>query len=237
MHYLATLTGREDGPDAQPGTPEFEAMVARYGAFEERAGAAIAGGAALYPSATAVTVRPGAGAALVTDGPYPEQAEVIGGFYVLDCADLDEAIECARRIPAAEDGTVELRPMIMYSPHETPGPDWWLALLWSAPDTVVAPETPEWETAMTEHQRFGEKFAAAIRGGGALTPPSTATTVRVRDGELRVSDGPSPEFSDVVDGIYLFAAPDRAAASEIAAAIPLAERGHTEVRRIVDLAG
>ncbi|MGW4365308.1 YciI family protein [Nocardia takedensis] len=234
MYYLATLVGREDGPAVEPGTPEFEAEVARYAEFDRRAGAAIAGGAALYPSAETITVRPGA-TPLVTDGPYPEQAEVVGGFYVFDCPDLDAAVELARLLPAARDGVVELRPMLMYTPHELPGPDWWLALLWSAADTVVVPDTPEWDASAVEHHRFAEKFADAVRGGSPLTPPDTATTVRVRDGKLLLSDGPFPEFAEVVDGLYLFTAPDRVAAAEIAAAIPIAERGHTEVRRIVEL--
>ncbi|MEV0299395.1 YciI family protein [Nocardia sp. NPDC050710] len=235
MYYLATLVGRGDGPEVDPESPEFGAEVARYAAFDELAGAAIAGGAALFPAATAQTVRRDAGTVLVTDGPFTEQAEVVGGFYIFDCADLDEVIHLARRLPAAETGTVELRPMVMYTPHVTPGADWWAALLWAAPDAVIAPETPEWEAAVAEHQRFGEKFGAAIRGGGALMPPSSATTVRVREGELLLTDGPFTEFAEVVDGLYLFAAPDRAAAAEIAAQIPLAERGHTEVRRIVEI--
>lgn len=235
MYYLATLVGREDVPAVVPGTPEFDAEVARYTAFGETAGAAIAGGAALHPSDLTVTVRPGADKPLVTDGPFPEQAEVVGGFYVFDCADLDEAIQVARNLPAAEDGTVELRPMVMYTPHEVPGGDWWLALLWSAPEAVIGPDSPEWEAMAGEHERFGTKFAAALRGGGALMPPSTATTIRVREGELLLSDGPFTEFAEIVGGFYLFAASDRDTAAEIAAQIPLAARGHTEVRRVVEL--
>ncbi|MBF6296914.1 transcription initiation protein [Nocardia amamiensis] len=235
MHYLATLVGREDVPGARPGTPEFEAEVAKYAAFEEREAAAVAGGAALFPSADALHIRRSGGQTLVTDGPFAEQAEVVGGFYVFEAADLDEAIRLARQVPAAEDGAVEVRPMVMWSPHDTPRADWWLALLWEAPDAVIVPETPEWDAAVAEHQRFGAKYEAEIRGGGALQPPSSATTVRVRDGKTLLTDGPYAEFAEVVDGLYLYTARDRAQAAEIAAAIPLGERGRTEVRQIVDL--
>lgn len=233
MHYLVTLVDREDGSVEQPGTAEFEAEVARFADFEQRAGAAVAGGAALYPSGTALTVRRADGRMLVSDGPFAEQAEVVGGFYVFDAADLDAVIELARQLPTAEDGAVEVRPMVMWSGHADPGPDWWLALLWEAPDAVIEPGTDAWDEAVAEHQRFGEKYAEAIRGGGALHPPVAATTVRVRDGKLLLTDGPYPEFAEVVDGLYLFTAPDRAAAAEIAAQIPLGERGYTEVRPIV----
>ena len=53
MHYMALLFGREDAPAVEPGTPEFDAELARYAEFEAAAGAAIAGGAALYPASTA----------------------------------------------------------------------------------------------------------------------------------------------------------------------------------------
>ncbi|WP_280494503.1 YciI family protein [Nocardia asiatica] len=237
MHYLAIMAGREEESAVRPGTPEFDAEVARYAEFEQRAVAAIAGGVALFPSADALHVRRAGGRTLVTDGPFPEQAEVVGGFYVFEAADLDEAIQLARQVPAAEDGAIEVRPMVMWSPHDTPRADWWLALLWEAPDAVIAPDTPEWDAAVAEHERFGAKYAAAIRGGGALQPPSSATTVRVRDGKLLLTDGPYAELAEVVDGLYLFAAPDREQAAEIAAVIPIGERGRTELRRVVDLGG
>ncbi|AXK88291.1 Uncharacterized conserved protein [Nocardia farcinica] len=235
MHYLVTLAGPEDGPVYQPGTPEFEAEVAQFAEFERRSGHAIAGGAALHPSETALTIRRGEGRTLVTDGPFAEQAEVVGGFYVFDAPDLDAAIELAEQLPMSETGCFEVRPMVMWNPHEEPGPDWWLALLWEAPDAVLAPGTPAWDAAVEEHRRFGEKYAEAIRGGGALHPPATATTLRKRDGRVLLTDGPFVESAEVVDGLYLFTAPDRATAAEIAAQIPLGERGHTEVRPIVHL--
>ncbi|WP_342213401.1 YciI family protein [Nocardia wallacei] len=232
MHYLALMAGPVDG-GPEPGTAEFDAEVGRYAEFEEKARAVIAGGAALYP-ADGTGVR---GAAVVSDGPFAEQAEVVGGFYVFDCPNLDDVVELVRQLPAAEQGRIEVRPMAQWNAPEKLGSDSWLALLWEPPETVIAPGTPAWEAALVEHQRFAERVGTAIRGGGALQPPSTATTVRVRAGELLLSDGPFAEGAEVVDGLYILAAPDEARAVEYAAHIPLGPAGRTEVRRIVDLDG
>lgn len=103
------------------GTPEDWARVmAEYNAFGEEAGAAgvIAGGEALEDTATATTihVEGGKGGTIVTtDGPFAETKEVLGGFYLLSCADLDEAISWAAKIPGAWHGKVEVRPVVDFS--------------------------------------------------------------------------------------------------------------------------
>lgn len=72
------------------------------------------GGAALFPTATATTVRTSAkgGDVVVTDGPYAETKEVLTGFFLLECTDLDHPIAVAATIPAAWTGAVEVRPVI-----------------------------------------------------------------------------------------------------------------------------
>ena len=69
------------------------------------------GGEALQPTTTATTVRVRDGEALVTDGPFAETKEDLGGFYLFECQDLDEAIELAARIPGAQHGSIEVRPI------------------------------------------------------------------------------------------------------------------------------
>ena len=94
--------------------PEQAETSKQYAEFGEDAGDHIRGGAALYPTATATTVRVqgGRGGEVVTsDGPYAETKEVLGGFYLLECADLDEAIAVAAKIPSAWNGAVEVRPV------------------------------------------------------------------------------------------------------------------------------
>ena len=109
--YAAILYTR----DADWTAPEEAAVMGDYGAFGEAAGSAIQGGAALFPTATATTVRVNGGKGgdvLTTDGPYAEAKEVLTGFYLLDAPDLDAAVALAAQIPAAWDGAVELRPVI-----------------------------------------------------------------------------------------------------------------------------
>ncbi|MGL5817073.1 MAG: YciI family protein [Phycicoccus sp.] len=101
-------------PDVDWSAPEQSATMAEYAEFGEAAAQAIRGGAVLYPTATATTVRVAAkgGQALVSDGPYAETKEALTGYYVLEAADLDAAVALAARIPAAWDGAVEVRPLI-----------------------------------------------------------------------------------------------------------------------------
>ncbi|QWT22786.1 hypothetical protein KPL76_08190 [Subtercola sp. PAMC28395] len=95
--------------------PEYADETKEYMAFAEGAAAVIRGGAALYPTATAttVTVKGGKGGDVVlSDGPYAETKEALTGFYLLECADLDEAIRHAAAIPGAWNGAIEVRPVL-----------------------------------------------------------------------------------------------------------------------------
>jgi hypothetical protein len=71
-------------------------------------------GEALHPTTAATTVRVRNGETLTTDGPFAETKEQLGGFYLLDCKDLDEAIEYAAKIPGAAHGSVEVRPIVIW---------------------------------------------------------------------------------------------------------------------------
>jgi hypothetical protein len=105
-------------------TPEeWDTIMAEYIEFGEKAGAAgvVAGGEALEPTPTATTihVKGGKGGDIVTtDGPFAETKEVLGGFYLLECADLDEALKWAAQIPGAWHGKVEVRPCVDFSGEE-----------------------------------------------------------------------------------------------------------------------
>lgn len=95
---------------------EQEAYMGRYFAFtkEVRERGMLDSGDALHPTSTATSVRIRSGQTLATDGPFAETKEQLGGFYILNCQDLDEAIEMAAKIPAAEHGTVEIRPIMEF---------------------------------------------------------------------------------------------------------------------------
>jgi len=94
--------------------PEHADVMTEYAAFGAAAGQVIRGGAALKPTTTATTVSVTGGKGgdvVIADGPYAEGREVLGGFYLLEAADLDEAIRWAQQIPAAWECKVELRPV------------------------------------------------------------------------------------------------------------------------------
>jgi len=94
--------------------PEQAHRGAAHGAFGQAAAAVIRGGAGLYPTSTAtsVQVRGESGDVITTDGPFAETKEVLTGFYLLECADLDEAVSWAAQIPGAAEGTIEVRPVL-----------------------------------------------------------------------------------------------------------------------------
>lgn len=98
--------------------PHAQEWLPQYAAFRQEAGDHVVGGKALTPTATATTVRVlGArgGEVVVSDGPYAETKEALTGFYLLDCADLDEAVALAAKIPGAWHGAIEVRPVADFS--------------------------------------------------------------------------------------------------------------------------
>jgi hypothetical protein len=115
MKYLLTLFHDETGPDER--TPDQQAEVMK--AWDAYTQAAIdagvhLGGEGLQPSSTATTVRiQASGDPIVSDGPFAETKEQLGGYYLLDCKDLDDALVWAKRIPMPG-GTVEVRPVMDY---------------------------------------------------------------------------------------------------------------------------
>jgi hypothetical protein len=118
MPQYAALIYEQDDPDwSTLDTPEKQQMMSEYGAFGATAAAVMRGGAALFPTTSATTVRVEGGkggTVLTSDGPFAESKEVLTGFYVLECADLDDAVRWAAQIPAAWTGKVEVRPVIEF---------------------------------------------------------------------------------------------------------------------------
>jgi hypothetical protein len=110
MRFVAFIHADERAWDA-PADDELERVYGEYAAFTEEALAAgvIAGGNQLARTDTATTVRVRDGETLVTDGPFAELKEALGGYFVLDCDSIEEACRWAARIPAARRGAVEVR--------------------------------------------------------------------------------------------------------------------------------
>jgi hypothetical protein len=207
------------------------------------------GASPLQSVKTAVSVRVRDGRALVTDGPFAETTEQLGGYYVLDLPDLDEAIAAAARLPPAAKGTVEVRPLVALEglPPERPLPT----------ATTGGSRTPflllcyddeaAWEAAGPEALAAARAEAAALArrlsddgrylSASPLHPAATATCVRVRDGRRVITDGPFAETHEVLGGYYLILAEDRATALRLAAQHPGARVGTVEVRPLFDLSG
>ena len=112
MQYLALIYADESGWAALS-DDEQEAAYDRYRSFAREAEAAgvMAGGHELGPTRNATTVRVRNAETLVTDGPYAEVKEALGGYFLLECETMEDALEWAARIPAVEYGAVEVRPV------------------------------------------------------------------------------------------------------------------------------
>lgn len=232
MHYFALLLGPES--TEEPDATTQAAIMAAYTAFHEKSGAAIVAGDALTSASGAVRIAGGPGAPLVTDGPYAEGAEVAGGYYVFEADNLDEALALARDIPACQEGAVELWPMVGWEPSgQSIGSDWF-ALLLEPPGTECTPSTEEWESGACEHAEFGKAAGEAILAGAPLHPPSTATTVKVRDGQTILTDGPYVEGAEVASGFYVLRADHRDDAVKLASMIPASA---VELRQLMGVSG
>ena len=111
MRYLILIYENENEWQATD-----EEMGRWFGLSEDmqKAGVMVAG-EALAPTTTATTVRVRGGRTLTTDGPFAETKEQLGGFYLVDCDSLDDALAWAAKMPTAERGSIEVRPIADYS--------------------------------------------------------------------------------------------------------------------------
>lgn len=114
MQYMLLIYGEE-------GSWEARSEDARNAIYEEyyalsrdlREQGRLISSHELQPTGTATSVRVRGGETLVSDGPYAETKEALGGYYLIEAASLDEALEWAARIPSARDGLVEVRPVVL----------------------------------------------------------------------------------------------------------------------------
>jgi hypothetical protein len=108
MSQYLVLIYEEEAKYAEGGDALWGEIGVEHGAFGEANEKAIVGGNALLPTATATSIRGG----VVTDGPFAETKEALGGYYLIEAADLDEAINVAKQVPARFGG-VEVRPIMV----------------------------------------------------------------------------------------------------------------------------
>ena len=113
MKYMF-LIYTEEGSESQVTPAEREAMMSEYFAFTKEVSAqgVLVAGDELKPTSTATTLRPRGNQLATTDGPFAETKEQLGGFYELNCQDLDEAILWAGKCPGIQHGAIEIRPLV-----------------------------------------------------------------------------------------------------------------------------
>jgi hypothetical protein len=203
----------------------------------------------LEPVATAATVRVRDGQVLITDGPFAETTEQLGGYFLLDLEHLDEAIAVATKLPPVRKGTVEIRPIFPLEgvpptrslPTVVGGESGDLFMLLCYDDEGawrrVGPE------ALTDAMAEARELARELNDSGRyvsaapLHSSEMATCVRVRNGKRAITDGPFAETNEVLGGYYVIRAESRDQALRIAARHPGARYGAVEVRPIFDLSG
>jgi len=114
MQFMALIYNAE-GSDAsyEGGMPQIMADYNKFGEEARAAGVMVAGDA-LEAVSTATSVRIRNGKTELTDGPFAETKEALGGYYLLECKDLDQALEWAAKIPTAKYGTIEVRPVMVF---------------------------------------------------------------------------------------------------------------------------
>lgn len=227
MEYLLLYA---EGADSLPYDPA-EDDIAEWVADIEARGVSEYG-ERLRPGQDATSVRVRDGKVLVTEGPFTEAREWIGGFDIIDCRDLDEAIEIAARHPAARFGLAEVRPFMTW-PDAEPG------------HRVVPADLPERATKGVRYLMLvcadptGETgeldgpdaWVEEMDGRGVrlfgevLRPTADATVVRSRDGKVLVCDGPFAEAKEWIAGLDLLEVSGLEEAIEVAAAHPMARGG------------
>jgi hypothetical protein len=118
MQYLLLIYNAESQWDAMS-EAETAKMIQEFGAFTQSiiASGNYKGGNQLFPTTKATTVRVQNGKTSVTDGPFAETKEQLGGYYLIEAADLDEATAIAARIPSVRAGSVEVRPIVPMQPR------------------------------------------------------------------------------------------------------------------------
>lgn len=115
MKYMLLIYG-DQGARVNMTEQDQQAEMAAYFAFnaDAQGRGVLLSQEALYPATTATTVRVRESKTLTTDGPFAETREQLGGFYILDCPSLDDAIEWAAKIPGVDKGSVEIRPLVVF---------------------------------------------------------------------------------------------------------------------------
>jgi hypothetical protein len=192
-------------------------------------------GSRLRPTGDATTVRIRSDEVIVTDGPFAETKEQVAGYDVLECDTLEDALAWAAQHPTALAGSIEVRALMGDPPRATlPDPKKstkrYLLLVCVGEDVQLTPEESQRMGPATDQWIATAEKTDARLFGNQLEPVSVARTVRVRDGEVMVTDGPFAETKEQIAGFDILECRDLDVALDLAALHPVARIGAMEVR-------
>jgi hypothetical protein len=248
MRYMLVIAG-DESRFAGMSEDELKARLQRWTDYSKEladAGAYVSG-EGLQTSTNATTLRKRGGERVLTDGPFVETKEQIGGYYVIECKDIDEAIEWAAKMPGADSWTCEVRPVLDYAAVGAEAPTWrpdararkYVLLLWGDESAWESwtPEQMQQEMKRWDEYDSRANAAGVLLGGEGFQPSTEAKTVRVRNGERLVTDGPFAETKEQLGGFYLLDCKDLDEAIDWAAKVPTPEDDPVEIRPVMDYAG
>ncbi len=243
-YVLLIYQAEERAHDSLPPAERHETLLA-YGRYTREVAATgkLGDCAPLESVRTATSVRVRDGKRVVTDGPFAETREQLGGYYVVSADSEEEALSLAERIPGARTGSIEVRPA---------------ASIGASPTTSATPRTREKKEYVlliyepdaywtglepTKRQALVTRYLELTRSmredgsyveGSPLESTKRAKTVRVSGGKRIVTDGPFAETREQLAGYYRVRADHLDQALDYAARIPAAESGTIEVRPLFD---
>jgi hypothetical protein len=230
MEFVLLIQSRRgEAPRAEVGVDEmgkFAQELAQSGALRGAAGP-------LRPESEGARVRVRNGRAAVTDGPFAEAREVLGGFFAIEAPDRAAALELAKRCPWSRAGVVELRAgRYLRGPEPSGAPRFLLLYLLDRGGPI--PDEARIRQGMKEMRAFTDSLAEEGKylGDGALPPQAPAAQITNHQGRAVVTDGPFAESKEVIAGFAFIEAADRAEAIEIAKRVPHAAWGAVEVREV-----
>ena len=232
MDWLVLIVQRKDVP---PGEVVPMDEMGRYAGELAQAGK-IRGGAPLHAEAQGARVELQGGRPVVIDGPFAETKEVVTGFFAIDAATREEALELARRCPAVRSSSarVELRAA---PDRDVVGPvegKKWMLILHHSP-ALTDPDGAKYR----EMIGFDNELKAESAYVESASLPSEPRPARIesRAGAPHVTDGPFAESKEIVGGYFVVAAKDRDAALALAARCPHTRWGSIEVREVMQIGG
>ena len=227
MEFMLLFTERQGassgGPDRFAEMKKFAGELARQGTLRRGAPLAAASGGA--------RVRVRAGKAFVSDGPFAESKEVLGGFWIIEVASRAEAIEIARRCPHARYGIVEVHLARSRYAFADSGQGTPFLFAFHMEPGLADPDGAKLREMIAYGETLGREGKLLETAPLALDQP--AARIETRGGKILVTDGPFAESKEGIGGYGLVRAASRAEAIEIATRYPHAKWGPVEVREIM----